>query len=139
MLTKLATVTVVVKNQDEALDYYTKTLGLKKRMDMTGEDMRWLTVAVNDTAETEIVLQDQKDAKGLMPGGSTMWGFFCDDCRKTFDLFKSNGVKFTQEPVTRPYGVEAMFEDLYGNSFFLLEPNEVAIGRQKGDKMRAGA
>lgn len=134
MITRLARVTIYVRNQDEALKFYTEQLGLEVRSDMRfGPGARWLTVAPAGQTEIEILLQEpvpamhgdafaQKMSERV--GQATTWVFFTDDCRADYETLKGRGVTFTSEPQDQPYGVEAVFQDLYGNSFSLLQPAE---------------
>jgi hypothetical protein len=62
-----------------------------------------------------------------MVGRGTTWVFACDDCRATYQTLRERGVEFTSEPREEPYGVEAVFTDLYGNSFSLLQPRQAAM------------
>jgi predicted enzyme related to lactoylglutathione lyase len=55
-------------------------------------------------------------------GHATTWVFHTEDCRKTYEELHARGVKFSSAPEVQPYGVEAVFEDLYGNVFSLLQP-----------------
>jgi len=135
MITRLARVTIYVHNQDEALAFYTEKLGLEKRSDVTfGPGARWLTVAPAGQADFEILLQSpvpamhgaefaQKISERV--GQGTTWVFFTDDCRADYATLKGRGVSFSSEPQEQPYGVEAVFQDLYGNSFSLLQPAAV--------------
>lgn len=135
MITRLARVTIYVHNQDEALKFYTETLGLEKRADvMFGPGARWLTVAPAGQADFEIVLQEpvpamhgeefaQKISERV--GQGTTWVFATDDCRADYETLKGRGVKFSSPPQDEPYGVEAVFQDLYGNSFSLLQQAEM--------------
>ena len=92
--------------------------------------MRWLTVAPQGQTEVEIVLftpgswQDEEATKALLGrvGQGTTWVFNTDDCQKEYETLSARGVKFVSPPQERPYGIEALFEDLYGNGFSLLEP-----------------
>lgn len=134
LITSLARVTILVRDQDEALRFYTDKLGLEKRADVTfGPGMRWLTVAAKGQKDPEIVLlkpeasmHGEAPAKQLLErvGQGTAWVFFTDDCRKTHETLRSRGVNFLNPPREQPYGVEAVFEDLYGNTFSLLEPRD---------------
>lgn len=135
MITRLARVTIYVRDQDEALKFYTETLGLETRADVTfGPGARWLTVAPTGQDDIEIVLQQpvpamhgeefaQKIAERV--GQGTTWVFNTDDCRADYETLKGRGVAFTSEPQEQPYGIEAVFQDLYGNSFSLLQPAEM--------------
>lgn len=134
MITRLARVTIYVRNQDEALRFYTEQLGLEKRSDVLfGPGARWLTVAPAGQHDIEIVLQEavlamhgedfaQKIAERV--GQGTTWVFATNDCRADYETLKGRGVTFTGPPQDQPYGVEAVFQDLYGNSFSLLQMAE---------------
>lgn len=130
MIRSLSRVTILVRDQDEALRFYTEKLGLEKRTDAVfGPGARWLTVAPKEQTELEIDLQKPEPAlhgeewaRALFArvGQGTTWVFTTDDCHKTYDELRSRGVKFSSPPQPRPYGTEAIFEDLYGNVFSLL-------------------
>lgn len=132
MITRLARVTIYVRDPDEALHFYVDQLGLVKRADQrmpTGD--RWLTVSPQGQTDVEIVLQQpsvtmhgEENAQRLTQriGQGTTWVFYTDDCRKDYETFLARGVSFRNPPAERPYGVEAVFQDPYGNTFSLLEP-----------------
>ena len=132
MITKLAHVSILVSDLDEALDWYTNVLGLEKREDNSSvvAGFRWLTVAPKGQTDPEIVLflpgpfQAEEDQKILLSrvGEGTMWMFHTDDCTAEYGRLSALGVHFHQTPETVPWGVQAVFEDLYGNQFGILEP-----------------
>ena len=130
MLQKLQNVVIVVKDQEKALDFYTKALGLEKRTDLSPPGSpRWLTVGVKGQ-DIEISLfqagsvSDPKAPQSqLQPGRNAQWTFQTSDCRKDFEEMKSHGVKFNEEqPAEYPWGVLATFKDPDGNQFALLQP-----------------
>jgi predicted enzyme related to lactoylglutathione lyase len=128
---RLIHVTILVKDHDEALDFYTKKLGFRKVADTTfGPGERWLTVAPKGQKDMEIVLQKPSPAmhgkaraKQMMNqvGRGTTWAFEVDDCRKACERLRKKGVEIVSEPEEMPYGVQAVFADLYGNSLVLIE------------------
>ncbi len=125
MITKLAVVTILVRDQDEALQFYTEKLGLEKMDDMSfGEGNRWLTVTAQNQRDVQIFLQ-KADSFGIdamdQVGKATMWAFNTDNCREDYETFKGRGVKFLSEPTEQPWGTQAIFEDLYGNKFSIVE------------------
>jgi predicted enzyme related to lactoylglutathione lyase len=130
VLTRLGRVTIYVRDQDEALAFYVDKLGLEKRSVVMLGSMRWLTVAPFDQRDLEIVLQQPGDWMGEAERGvreahigqGTTWVFFTHDCRLEYEVLAGRGVRFTSPPEDQPYGIEATFEDLYGNSFSLLQP-----------------
>jgi predicted enzyme related to lactoylglutathione lyase len=125
---KLTLVTVVVKNQEAALDYFTKTLGLEKRADFAQPGVpRWVTVAPKGQ-DIEISLwQAGSRTEGVPPshnqaGNGTSWNFQVKDCRKAYADLKARGVKFRSEPVEYPWAIAAAFTDPDGNSFGITQP-----------------
>ena len=119
MITKLAIVTILVRDQDEALRYYTEKLGFAKRADIAFGNERWVTVAPIEQTEVQIALLLPNDP--LQVGKSTTWSFQTGDCHATYKTLKERGVLFVEPPTERSYGIEAVFEDLYGNRFSLLQ------------------
>jgi catechol 2,3-dioxygenase-like lactoylglutathione lyase family enzyme len=115
---RFACITVAVKNQDEALRWFVDKLGFEKRTDMPGPGMRFLTVSPKKQPELQIILADWfPDHVGKNPTAVLN----TDDCRATFEDLKGRGVVFTEEPTQRPFGLQAVFKDLCGNSYALLE------------------
>ena len=133
VITQLAMIPVLVNDQDEALYFYTEKLGLEKRSDVQfGPGMRWLTVAPKGQKRPEIALakpdarlHGEERIRELMEriGQGTLWVFGTDNCCKTYEMLRARGVKFLSAPTKQLYGVEAIFEDPYGNRFSLLEPS----------------
>jgi uncharacterized glyoxalase superfamily protein PhnB len=131
VIKQLSHVTLYVRDEDEALAFYTGPLGFEKRSDQTwGESHRWVTVAPPG-AQTEIVLlRPDPIAMGLDAatraeseiGRQGHCVFVCEDLRTTFDELSRRGVHFTKEPEQQPWGgMMAQFRDLYGNIFVLVE------------------
>jgi catechol 2,3-dioxygenase-like lactoylglutathione lyase family enzyme len=126
---QLTHVTVVVKDQQAALEFYTGTLGFEKRMDyaLPGQP-RWLTVGPKGQP-IELVLwlagaaSDTVLPSSLkLPGNGTGMVLEVDDCRKTFADLKAKGVRFKEEkPMEAGWGFGAHFTDPDGNPFTLHE------------------
>lgn len=126
MLTRVTTITVVVKDQKEALEWYTEKLGFVKRMDAPmGRDARWITVAPPEQEDLQITLAHWKwygnKSKSQVGKGTTVV-VQSTDCKKDYKQMKAKGVKFTDAPSDQPWGVSAVFLDLYGNPYNLLQP-----------------
>jgi len=135
MLNKLTQVNVWVHDQDEALEFYTKTLGFELREDVTVPEMgnfRWLTVGVpgQDVALVLMAVpgppvfdeETRKQIQTLMAKGAATGLFFStDDCQATFEELKGRGVEFTQEPTEQPYGIDAGFRDPSGNHYRMAQ------------------
>jgi uncharacterized glyoxalase superfamily protein PhnB len=117
-IAKVSTVTIAVKNEEEALRWFTEKLGFEKRLDLSGPGLRWLTVAPKNQKEVDFLLATWFPEK---VGKNATCVVDTDDCRKTYEELKSRGVEFKQEPQERPYGVEAVFQDLCGNTYALVE------------------
>ena len=130
MISKVIRITLVVRDQNEALKYYTEVLGMQKRADNPmGPGMRWLTVAAGDQKELEIVLQpldwfkgQEREELAAMIGKNPTIVFSVDNCRETTSILQERGVVFSSLPEALPYGVQSVARDLYGNSLVFLEP-----------------
>lgn len=116
---RFACITVAVKDQDEALKWFTEKLGFVKRVDRPGSGIRFLTVSPNNQPDLQVILASWfPEHVGKNPTAV----LYTDDCRKTYHELKERGVAFTEGPQPRPFGLQAVFKDLYGNSYALLEP-----------------
>jgi catechol 2,3-dioxygenase-like lactoylglutathione lyase family enzyme len=134
MINRLSVATIWVKDQNEALRFYTEKLGFEIRADFTNGDYRWLTVGVKDQPEIEFQLAALKPNGGLtqeeveqltrlVEGGKLGIGpWKTDDCYKTYETLKAKGVEFVQPATDRPYGtIEAIFKDNSGNIMVLAQ------------------
>jgi catechol 2,3-dioxygenase-like lactoylglutathione lyase family enzyme len=115
---KLSTVTIAVRDQDEALEWYTEKLGFEKRLDQRGEGFRWLTVAPPQQAEVEFLLASWFPDR---VGKNATWVLSTRDCAGGYEELKAKGVEFEHGPEARPWGIEAVFVDLYGNRYALVQ------------------
>jgi catechol 2,3-dioxygenase-like lactoylglutathione lyase family enzyme len=115
-----------VHDQDQALDFYTRVLGMETRADARMEHMRWLTVGPPDQPEIEINLfapgpplppDDADQVRRLLAKGSLGTLIFrTDDCRAAFERVSAAGVEVLQEPIEQSYGVlDCAFRDPSGN------------------------
>jgi catechol 2,3-dioxygenase-like lactoylglutathione lyase family enzyme len=137
MIQRLSHVTLFVRNQDEAKQFYVGKLGFEVRTDHTMDNgFRWLTVGPKSQPELEIVLMEPKPGpmldeeaanavqlllrKNVLGGGV----FNVDDCRKTYDELKKKGVHFKSAPEERFYGIEAVMSDGLGNWFSMTQPKD---------------
>jgi catechol 2,3-dioxygenase-like lactoylglutathione lyase family enzyme len=138
---KIATAQVWVHDQDEALDFYTKKLGMEVRSDVTLAEMgnfRWLTVGPVGQPDVAIVLMaipgppmmdaaTAEQVKSLMAKGFAGTIFLTtDDVHASYEELRSRGVEFVEEPEERPYGIDSAFRDPSGNNFRLTEVRETA-------------
>ena len=120
-------ITILVQDQDEAANFYVQKLGFQKREDtFFGENMRWVTVSSKDQPDLELTFvkadtEDKLKALGKQAGDHVFLTLETDNCKRDYDKMKKKGVKFFGEPEERPYGVEVVFEDLYGNLIDLIQ------------------
>jgi catechol 2,3-dioxygenase-like lactoylglutathione lyase family enzyme len=127
MIKKVGHVTILVKDQNEALKFYTEKLGFKKCQDtMFGEGMRWVTVAAKRQSDLEITFVKAEGGKklkalGKQAGDHVFLTLETDDVQKDYEAMKAKGVRFFGQPEKQPYGTEVVLEDLYGNLFDLVQ------------------
>ena len=138
---RISTAQLWVHDQEQALDFYTKKLGMEVRADVTLPEMgdfRWLTVAPPGQEDVSIVLMaipgppvmdpdTAEQVRNLMAKGFAGTVFLTtDDIRSSYEELKARGVEFSEEPEERPYGVDSGFRDPSGNSFRLTQLPEGA-------------
>lgn len=130
MSLKVATVTLVVDDYDRAIEFYRDVLGLELVADTPlGGDKRWVAVAGAGGARLLLAQADgdvQVAAVGHQTGGRV--GFFLetDDFERDHARLVEAGVRFLEAPRHEAYGSVAVFEDLYGNRWDLIEPKTAA-------------
>lgn len=124
MITKLSTVEVLVNNQDEAKKFYVEKLGFVVRMDDadTVPGFRWLTVAPIQRTEVDFVLNlPTNDEQKARVGKQTTWVLASDNIEADYQRLKAGGIKVHNEPRVNPWGTDFVFEDLYGNTYDLVQ------------------
>ena len=132
----LAAAQLWVHDQDEALEFWTKRVGMELRQDVTVPELgnfRWLAVGPAGQPDVAIVLmavpgqpviddQTADEIRALTAKGFAATVFpTTDDCRAAYEELKSRGVDFTEAPEERPYGVDCGFRDPSGNSVRLTQ------------------
>lgn len=128
MITKFTHLTLFVHNQSEALNFYMNKLGFKLHTDVMMENgVRWLTICLPEQKDLELVLMPAtNDIETALVGKQgnhvPLASFSTDNCQKTYEQFKAKGVEFIQEPKKQPWGINAVFKDLYGTIFNLVQP-----------------
>jgi catechol 2,3-dioxygenase-like lactoylglutathione lyase family enzyme len=123
MLEKVVYVTVFVKNQDKALDFYTNVLGFEKRADVPKPNgPRFVTVGLKGQ-DLMLVLWPGTPGQGQPFEGRSTAAYTMDtkDCRKAFETLKSRGVTFDTDVLEYPFGYVAVFHDPDGNHLQLRQ------------------
>ncbi|MGA8144785.1 MAG: VOC family protein [Candidatus Acidiferrales bacterium] len=120
---------VMVENQDNALRFYTATLGFVKKNDIPMGPFRWLTVTSPEGAEgVELVFEPmgfppaQAYQKALFVAGIPATAFLTNDINAEYQRLKSLGVKFRSEPKSMGPITAVLFEDTCGNLINLVQP-----------------
>jgi catechol 2,3-dioxygenase-like lactoylglutathione lyase family enzyme len=119
-------VTFVVRDYDEALEFFISTLGFERIEDVDqGNGRRW--VVVEKPGGASLVLgkaesPEQLAAVGNQAGGRVAFFLCTDDFRRDHGAFRARGVQFNEEPRDEPYGTVAVFRDLYGGLWDLIQP-----------------
>jgi catechol 2,3-dioxygenase-like lactoylglutathione lyase family enzyme len=129
----LALVSVVVRDYDEAISFYVNTLGFQLVEDtyQPAQDKRWVIVSPPGAKESGILLarannEQQSSRVGNQTGGRVFLFLYTDDFWRDFNAYKEKGVIFVREPKTEDYGIVAVFQDLHGNLWDLVQPTPVA-------------
>jgi len=123
----LGAVSLLIRDYDEAKAYYCGVLGFEPVEDKDmGGGKRWLLVAPPGAAQTCLLLARaatpaQEATIGNQTGGRVFLFLHTDDFWRDHRLYRSRGVRFREEPRDEPYGTVAVFEDLYGNLWDLLQ------------------
>lgn len=121
---RVSTVTIAVADQDEALTWFTEKLGFEKKMDVRSPQFRWLTVAPPQQVDVEFLLASWFPDR---IGKNATWVLSTRDCQSGYEELKSRGVEFSQKPEVRPWGIEAIFADLYGNKYALVQESAQVV------------
>ena len=127
MMQTIAHVTLVVRNYDEAIAFYTATLGFRLLEDSDmGDGKRWVLVGPPGSMGTNLLLAqavtpEQSSRIGNQTGGRVFLFLHSDDFWRDYDALTARHVKFVREPKEELYGTVAVFEDLYGNLWDLIQ------------------
>ena len=131
MAQTLGYVALVVRDYDEALAYFTQSLGFvviedSIAKDRSGNEKRWVLVSPPDSRGTSLLLArastpEEASRIGNQTGGRVFLFLHTDDFWRDYSEMQRRGVKFKEAPRQEAYGTVAVFEDLYGNKWDLLE------------------
>lgn len=127
MKQSIAHIALVVADYDEAIKFYTEKLGFELIEDTKlSETKRWVKVAPKNSVGCELLLAkgvgaEQVSRIGNQTGGRVFLFLRTDDFWRDYEKYKSKGVNFVREPKVEDYGTVAVFVDLYGNLWDLIE------------------
>ena len=128
MRRRIATVALLVRDYDEAIDWYRRALGFELIEDAPqGDGKRWVVVAPPGRGGTSLLLAkaaspEQVGRIGDQTGGRVFLFLDTDDFDRDHAAFRARGVVFRETPRREAYGTVAVFEDLYGNLWDLIQP-----------------
>jgi catechol 2,3-dioxygenase-like lactoylglutathione lyase family enzyme len=125
---RLGAISVLVRDYDEAIAWYRRCLGFELVADLPlGDGKRWVIVAPDAGAATQLLLAQavgasQEARVGDQTGGRVFLFLHTDDFARDHERMLGEGVRFLEQPRHESYGSVAVFEDLYGNRWDLLQP-----------------
>jgi catechol 2,3-dioxygenase-like lactoylglutathione lyase family enzyme len=137
MSQQIAHITLVVRDYDEAIEFYTTKLGFLLVEDtLLDEGKRWVLVAPPGAKECCLLLaeaanEQQLRCVGNQSGGRVFLFLFTDNFDWDYNKLIENNVNFVRPPAEHNYGRVAVFEDLYGNLWDLLEPSQQRFAKKQ--------
>jgi len=121
---------LVVRDYDEAIHFYVNVLGFSLIEDrvIPAQGKRWVVVAPRGSIGSRLLLaravdDEQASRIGNQTGGRVFLFLYTDDFWRDYHAYKARGIIFVREPKAESYGTVAVFKDLYGNLWDLLQPN----------------
>lgn len=130
MTQKLAYITILVDDYDKAIDFYTHKLNFSLIEDSKiSDNKRWVLVRPSGQDGCALLLSKvandlQKEMIGKQAGGRVFLFLFTDNFVSDYNNLIKNGISIEREPVVEKYGTVAVFKDIYGNLWDLIEPSE---------------
>ena len=127
----LGLVSVVVHDYDDAINFYVGTLGFTLIEDtpVPEQQKRWVVVAPPGARESRLLLARavgdlQMSRVGDQTGGRVFLFLYTDNFQRDYVAYRAKGVKFVREPKKESYGTVAVFQDLYGNLWDLVQTGD---------------
>ncbi len=126
----IAHIALVVDDYDEAIHFYTQKLNFILKEDtVLSETKRWVIVSPPGSGNCSLLLakaatEEQKTRTGNQTGGRVFLFLYTDDFKRDYKNMKEQGISFVREPAEEEYGTVAVFKDLYGNLWDLIEPKK---------------
>jgi len=131
----LGIVSIVVRDYEEALAFFVGKLGftLVEDRPVPEQAKRWVVVSPPGAGGARLLLArastpEQESRIGNQTGGRVFLFLYTDDFRRDYEAYRSRGVVFVRDPQDQQYGTVAVFRDLYGNLWDLVEPRQPAQG-----------
>src|SRR5687767_10556652 len=131
MKQSIGAVALVVRDYDEAIRFFVDILGFTLIEDtfLEAKNKRWVVVAPPGSTGTQVLLaravgERQESRMGDQTGGRVFLFLHTDDFWRDYNAYKGKGVEFVREPHEEPYGTVAVFKDLYGNLWDLIQPRQ---------------
>ena len=130
MYQRIAHITLVVEDYDDAIEFYTQKLDFILLEDTKlSDEKRWVMLAPKGAKECCLLLakaanERQSKSIGNQTGGRVGFFLFTDDFWRDYNKMKDRQINFVRPPETFEYGTVAVFEDLYGNLWDFIEPSE---------------
>jgi len=125
----LGLVSLVVRDYEEALAFYVGKLGfvLVEDSAVPEQQKRWVVVSPPGARESRLLLArasspEQDSRVGAQTGGRVFLFLYTDNFRRDYDRYRATGIEFVRPPKDEPYGTVAVFKDLYGNLWDLVQP-----------------
>ena len=123
---RITIITILVLDQDAAIDFYTNKLGFELVEDKSFGEVRWVTIALPNQRDITIAVElattmEDKDRVGRQAGTHALLGLDTTDCVAEYRRMNALGVRFHGEPQSGPWGTGVQLEDLYGNRLFLSQ------------------
>ncbi|WP_462163112.1 VOC family protein [Pseudoalteromonas xiamenensis] len=124
---RIGSIALVVENYDDAIEFYTQKLQFAVVEDTDlGGGKRWVLISPPNSNGTNLLLakattSEQKATIGYQTGGRVFLFLHTNDFWRDYESMRNNGVTFHETPRVEPYGTVAVFQDLYGNKWDLLQ------------------
>jgi catechol 2,3-dioxygenase-like lactoylglutathione lyase family enzyme len=125
---RLAHIAIVVKDYDEAIRFYTRKLKFNLIEDtVLTETKRWVLLSPPGSGSCHLLLaraanEEQSSRIGNQTGGRVFLFLYTDDFYRDYHRMLEEEIRFIRQPVVEPYGIVAVFQDLYGNLWDLIQP-----------------
>ncbi|MHA7129905.1 VOC family protein [Algoriphagus namhaensis] len=127
MKQQLGQISLLVRDYDESIDYYTQILGFELLEDTRlSESKRWVRVSPPGSSCHLLLAKAANEAQekqiGFQSGGRVFLFLYTDDFYRDYEKYTSLGVEFIRKPAKEDFGIVSVFKDLYGNLWDLIEP-----------------